>query len=45
MLGGGHRFSNKELLVTETELAAMATPARVGHRRPKPATGINATTF
>ncbi|WP_231911872.1 hypothetical protein [Candidatus Nitrosotalea okcheonensis] len=34
MLGGDHRFSNKELFVTETELAAMARPARVGYRRP-----------
>ena len=41
LLGGFHLLSNSELLVTETELAAIARPASAGYRNPKPAIGIS----
>jgi hypothetical protein len=40
LLGGDHLFRMSELVVTETELAAIATPARAGYRRPAPADGF-----
>jgi hypothetical protein len=45
LAGGDHRFSNKELLVTKTELAVMARPASAGYRRPRPAISINVVLY
>ncbi len=39
-MGGVHRFINRELDVTDTELNAIAIPANVGSSIPLAATGI-----
>ena len=38
-----HRFSSRALVITLTELSAMAAPATIGFRYPSAASGMPAT--